>query len=433
MSPVLLACGSNGAGQLALGHTEDVSLFTACKVDPSCGTITYIHDLVSAASHALLLASTTTEGVETEYKLLGAGTNTHGQLGLQCALSDGPQSETTFRPITLNRAACPDWVPVKIAATWTSSFVVYEHPETREQKVVACGSNDFGELGSTGASGVVTVDLQLAPGERIEHLAGGQRHIVAVISRGEAQHIIGWGAARRGELSATPLPLPAATAQGKGKGKAPARPASLPPTPILATPPGTRIKALSIGAAHSLALLSTGRVLAWGSDGKGQIAGLGHVAGARHLGAAWGSSYILDEGLWSQGANSHGQLLRTADGPGRLRVPLRAVPTALSAGSEHVLVAAREICVSDASDRSGTTTTTTATATAATTDGALPLSLYAGGWNEHGNLGLGDTIDRPRLTKVPNLDGAVIAMWTGCAASWIWLEPPTPRASAPAQ
>ena len=27
--------------------------------------------------------------------------------------------------------------------------------------------------------------------------------------------------------------------------------------------------------------------------------------------------------------------------------------------------------------------------------------LYSWGWNEHGNLGLGDKVDRAELTKVP--------------------------------
>jgi protein ATS1 len=404
MSRSIFACGSNGAGQLALGHIDDVSAFAQCKFDPSCGEIVDVHDLVSSASHSLLLV-TTSDG---DKKLLGAGTNTHNQLGPQCALKEGQVPATTFRPVSLRRFAdlTDEWVPTKIAATWTTTFVVYERSESEGVKVVACGSNDFGELGVAPGSAcgpVVVVDLGLQNGECIELLCGGQRHVVAVITQGDGntQRVVGWGAARRGELSATPLP--AAPVSAKGKGKAPARPSTLPPTSInLAIPPHCRITDISLGASHSLALLSNGRVLAWGNDGKGQITGLDSVSNVHQLGATWGGSYLLaDDGLRSQGSNTHSQLLREADRPDRALVPLDAKPTSLCTGTEHVLVLAK--------DPSATSFT--------------PDALYAGGWNEHGNLGLGDTDDRSRLVQVPKIEGQgrILGMWTGCAASWIWM------------
>jgi len=402
MSRSLLACGSNGAGQLALGHEEDVPMFTPCKFDPSCGQVTQIDDLVSAASHSLLLV-TTSDG---DRKLLGAGTNSHNQLGLQCALTDCQRAAPTFRPISLQRAAGlgDDWIPTKIAATWTTSFVLYSHPSTGEEKLVACGSNDFGELSvSPGSSDtIVVVNLGLRPDERVELLRGGQRHVIAVLSQNGSQRVVGWGAARRGELSA--IPLPAAPRSAKGKGKAPARPSTLTPTAVdLVIPPGSRIVDISLGASHSLALLSSGRVLAWGNDAKGQITGLDTVTGVRQIGATWGGSYLLtDEGILSQGSNTHGQLLRDAtDGDTHAPIPLEGTPTALCAGTEHLLVMARG------------------------TAPHMPESLHVGGWNEHGNLGLGDAVDRPRLVRIKNVHSKgerVVSMWAGCAASWIWLE-----------
>ncbi|KAL1409974.1 alpha tubulin suppressor [Vanrija albida] len=364
MPPALFACGSNGSGQLALGHEDDVSSLTRCAFHPSCPAASDIVDLVSAASHALLLVST-----ESGTRLLGAGTNTHGQLGRPCALSC-PAPASTFRPLSLGREAGlgDGWEPVRVAATWTTSFVVYERglSSGREQAVVSAGSNDFGELGSSSTSGPVLLDL-LKPGEHVEHLRGGQRHVIAVLSSGSGagrtQRVVGWGACRRGELDPSG-PKPTA----KGKGKAPAR--TSPPVAIaLPVPPGAKITELALGAAHSLALLSTGRVLAWGSDLKGQVGGLDAVSEATGVAATWGGSYVVAAGaLWSQGANTHGQLLRSST-EARARVALDA-PTTLVAGSEHVLVGTAE-------------------------------GLWTGGWNEHGNLGLGDQADRAELVQVP--------------------------------
>lgn len=388
MMAALFACGSNGSGQLALGHEDDVSVFTKCQFDPSCSDFTEIHDLVSAASHSLLLVK---DGDQT--KLLGAGTNTHGQLGLQCALSETQKAATTFRPVSIGRDAglSADWRPVKVAATWTTSFVVFTDSE--REVIVACGSNDFGELSVPPSStlGPVNVDVGMRPGEYVEHLRGGQRHVIVVISKGagseRTQRIVGWGASRRGELSAIPI-----DASAKGKGKA--RPSTMGPTEILLDiPTGVHIVDLSLGASHSLALLSDGHVLAWGSNAKGQTTGVSELANIRQACATWGGSYFRDESrIWSQGSNTHSQLLRAADTPDRGPVRLDASPSSLCAGTEHVLVLASN----------------------------GDPSLYSGGWNEHGNLALGDVDDRPRLVKV-DISGRPENMWAGCAASWVWI------------
>ena len=47
--------------------------------------------------------------------------------------------------------------------------------------------------------------------------------------------------------------------------------------------------------------------------------------------------------------------------------------------------------------------------------------LYAGGWNEHGNLGLGDEVDRVRMTGV-EVDARIRGVWAGCAATWVWAD-----------
>lgn len=399
-TPTLLACGSNGSGQLAIGHADDVSTFTKCEFDPSCPDIADVLDLVSTASHALLLV----RGSDGRNHLLGAGTNTHGQLGKQCAFAESSRPNTSFRPVSIARdAGYEDWTPVKIAATWTTSFVAFESPASgaegsgsakgdsnstaRTQVIVATGSNDFGELGD----GLV----RLKDGEYVEHLRGGQRHVIAVATTGTGptrkQRVIGWGASRRGELD------PTSAHPAKDKGKAKARPRTMLPADIaldLTSP----IIDIALGASHTLLLLADGRVLAWGNDLKGQIAGLDQATGVRAIGATWNGSYVLTDKLWSQGSNTHGQLLRPSTESGtepRAPIPFEGVDT-FAAGSEHILALARA-------------------------NGRGRTDLWVGGWNEHGNLGLGNTDDRPELVST-NLQAKRV--WAGCAASWALVDEP---------
>lgn len=213
--------------------------------------------------------------------------------------------------------------------------------------------------------------------------------------------------------------------RGKGKGKAAARPSTMPPTIIdLPIPSQTAIEQLSLGSSHSVALLSDGRCLAWGSNLKNQLA-ISNLPRVVQEGTSWGGSYFLapksavymstegdgdDQGeqrmeIWSVGSNTHSQLLRGPSSQNEElgRAHLDDTPRQLTVGSEHVMVICRSSAVKE--DK-----------------------LYVGGWNEHGNLGLGDQIDRPQLTPVDlssiyaGPPGKIEGCWAGCAASWIWVE-----------
>jgi protein ATS1 len=309
-----------------------------------------------------------------------------------------------------------------------------------EEILVSCGSNDFAELGqllsadgeSAASDFPTVVDLGLARGERVEMLRGGQRHVIAVISDGAVQRVVGWGANRKGELDTSALDItssrgrhdangtPEGTTEdgrvkGKGKagtaGKSTLRPPTLPPTALeLPISSGARIVDLRLGASHSLALLSDGSVLAWGSDTKGQISGIASLSDVSRIAATWGGSYFIRQArdgaeLLSQGANTYSQLLRPLGETGRdsVRLPPGAVAR-LAAGSEHML------------------------AQIETDSGGLRESeLYVGGWNEHGNLGLGDQKDRSGLVRVEQIAGGsethrIKGIWGGCGSSFVELE-----------
>ena len=348
------------------------------------------------------------------------GTNTLGQLGPRCALWEDVKPETSFKPVDLLGATgynSEEWTPVTIACTWTTSFVVYqrkaggvsqsgEQGAEREEIVLACGSNDFGELGHEPvleghASDLPTlIDLGLAPGETVKLLKGGQRHVIAIIHRPDGQRVIGWGSARKGELDPSHQPLSGHNTSTKGKGKGHAYPKTLPPTILdVEIPPALQVIDIAVGVSHTLLLLSDGSLRFWGSNTHGQITGLGDMLGVKQIGATWNGSYLLTEnGPRSQGSNNHGQLLR----PSTDISTSRSIPSPdglqlakLACGSEHVLLACK---------------------------GGQGDELWTGGWNEHGNLGLGDQVDRAGLERVELGSGVIKGVWAGCAASWVWMD-----------
>jgi len=427
----LYACGSNGAGQLSLHHHEDVSTLMPCEFHPSLSlpADAEIIDLVSSSTHSLLLVRAHDRNI-----LLGAGTNTLGQLGPRCALWDEVKPETRFKPVNLAGSAGlqGDWEPIKIAASWTTSFVVYRacsevdggsataaggsstNPDTAigtrgsREVLLACGSDDFGELGRGGprdkvsvtrpSDSPVEVDLGLEEGDAIDMLRAGQRHIVAVISGPNGQRMVGWGASRKGELDCR-----AGVRSIKAKGKTAYPPISAPVALELDFSGSQRIVDVRLGASHTVVLLSNGEMRAWGSDLKGQIDGLSATSGIRSIAATWGGSYVLDDAgrVWSQGSNTHGQLCRIAEMDPRTARG-EVAPGDVISGVEEIVTGSEHLM-----------------ALVSGQDGQR--QLYAGGWNEHGNLGVGDQVDRASLQQV-DVPGQIKRVWGGLAATWVWVE-----------
>ncbi|WWC71878.1 uncharacterized protein I206_105837 [Kwoniella pini CBS 10737] len=469
MPPRLLACGSNAASHLSINHPDDVSILTPTIYHPSLPSFSsesQILDLVSTSAHSLLLISPSSAGGDRPGKniLLGAGTNTFGQLGPRCALWNDIKPESKWKPLNLlNSAEIDDkeeWEPVKIAATWTTSFIVYQRSKSFkarqcessiggsglngkidpiedqkiEQIVISCGSNDFGELGSSSnfpltlnapseipisqASQKPTiVNLGLQPGERIELIKGGQRHVIVVIVNGDGkQRVMGWGASRKGELDAKTLSsclesdsssssmFYSNKGKGKGKGKAVSRSTSSPPIAIdLPISSKAKIVDISLGASHNLALLSDGTVMGWGNNLKNPITDVHTLRNIKSIATTWNGSYFLNDQneVFAQGSNTHSQLLRLgceeiSAKMGKIDIPLGWKVEKLVVGSEHLLLKLKR-------EETGGET------------------LWTGGWNEHGNLALGDNNDRPSLERV-DLQGKIKGLWGGCASTWVWID-----------
>jgi alpha-tubulin suppressor-like RCC1 family protein len=111
--------------------------------------------------------------------------------------------------------------------------------------VLAWGANADGELGNgTTASSDVPVRVRLPAGTRVTSVKAGCYDSLALTSAGQ---VLAWGKNEFGEL-------------GDGTRRSS-------PAPVrVALPSGTRVSAISAGCFFSLALTTTGRVLAWGRN-----------------------------------------------------------------------------------------------------------------------------------------------------------------------
>jgi len=140
---------------------------------------------------------------------------------------------------------------------------------TSSGAVFAWGYNTDGELGDGGtASSAVPVRVKLPPGTKVTAVAaGGPLTGVGVITAGPGHSlaltssgaVLAWGDNTDGELGDGGTASSAVPVQVK-------------------LPPGTKVTAVAAGALQSLALTSSGAVLAWGGNNFGQL-GDGSYAG----------------------------------------------------------------------------------------------------------------------------------------------------------
>jgi alpha-tubulin suppressor-like RCC1 family protein len=114
------------------------------------------------------------------------------------------------------------------------------------------GRNDMGQLGDgSTASRKLPVQAKIPAGITITSVRSGCRHTLALTSTGK---VLAWGDDNGGELGDNVQSLPNST------------------TPVtVRIPAGVKITAVRAGCAFSLALTSTGTVLAWGFNPSGQL------------------------------------------------------------------------------------------------------------------------------------------------------------------
>ncbi|KAG8732192.1 hypothetical protein FRC11_000078, partial [Ceratobasidium sp. 423] len=407
----LYAAGSNARGQLASADTEDQHQFSVCNFlstssssELPSGT-TRVLDLVCGSNHTLLLLD---RGSDAE--LWGCGDSSRGQL-----LALG--STLVFQHLSFDpaRYGLDGYKITGIAACWETSFVILTPPSTQSSEfkhspaksdvVISFGANDFGDRGgpARAAGDVTVVDFRdvSVPGivsARVRSIATGPHHVVFLLEDKDEpiSVVVGWGASRHGQLGTSTPTL--ATSAPKSKSKRPTRPGPVQtidkPT-IIATYEDRPVR-LAAGSQHTLILHQSGKITKLGSSRRGQLEIPDRIFKAPYIGCTWSASFVAsDDGqVEACGSSNHGQLGRGANSSAEFApVLLPGGASQLACGSEHALVVIGE-------------------------------EVWAWGWNEHGNLGVGHNEDSPKPVRVwpPTGDpirGKVVRVWAGCGTSWI--------------
>jgi alpha-tubulin suppressor-like RCC1 family protein len=249
------------------------------------------------------------------------GLNDHGQLG------DGTTTKSQVPVKVL--------LPAGTTVTAVSAGRFHSLALTSAGHVLAWGENLRGELGDgTKTDSNVPVRVKLPRGVKVVAISAGFGHSLAVTSSGQ---VFAWGNNQRGQL---------------GDGSTTDR-----LTPVrVHLPAGTKVTAVSAGAIFSLALTSTGRVLAWGLNHRGQL-GIG-VTRDRHIpvrvklprgvkvtgiaaGYTFGLAVTSSGRVFAWGNNDSGQLgIGTTFGsdiPVRVHLAAGTKVIAVAAGADHSL------------------------------------------------------------------------------------------------
>lgn len=294
------ALGSNGSGQLGIGHKEDVSVPKGIIIFKGDHTIK-VNQFKAGGNHTLLLSSGS---------LFTAGDKSSGA----CGLSGEGISDDHFTQIRLFHQGVPyDTKPIVFcAASWEASYIVQQDEHGVANQVYSFGTGIKGELGQgellfRSAKAQMIKDFP-PPGLGVADLAASVSHVVAVLSNGD---VYGWGNGRKGQL-------------GQPEG-------------IVYAP--RKIERIDFKVVHAVCgreftcLVGdpeSGRILVLGSDKSGVASSAPpEIPGWKDVGASWGSIFVLqqDSKLLSWGRDDHGQL-----------VPPGLPPlTQIAVGSEHVL------------------------------------------------------------------------------------------------
>ncbi|HLJ66930.1 MAG TPA: hypothetical protein VKX16_06185 [Chloroflexota bacterium] len=223
----VLAWGWNITGQLGNGSTGDSDVPVHMHLPGG----TKVIGIAAGFAHSLAVTSTGA--------VFSCGKNRDGELG------NGELGDSRDRDVPVQVR-----LPAGTKATAVSAGAGHSLALTSTGAVLAWGLNNEGQLGNggTGTSGV-PLNVKLPGGARVTAVAAGALHSLALTSNGA---VFAWGYNNDGEL-------------GNG-GKA----FSTVPVKVK-LPAGTRVTAIAAGAYDSLALTSTGAVFAWGYNRQGEL------------------------------------------------------------------------------------------------------------------------------------------------------------------
>jgi protein ATS1 len=176
---MLFALGSNGSGQLGIGHKEDMHKPTRCHLPQNFNSTTIL-SIAAGGNHTLL----TSPGL-----LHAAGEAADSRYPLVRKYTEATETGR-FRLAAMSVKLC--------SATWEASTWVDDM-----DRVFTCGSGNRGELGH--GEGIISLPeprfiKDFPPSELEEQIvdfSGSMSHTVAVLFNGD---VYGWGAGRKGQL-----------------------------------------------------------------------------------------------------------------------------------------------------------------------------------------------------------------------------------------
>ncbi|KAB8299753.1 hypothetical protein EYC80_000006 [Monilinia laxa] len=306
---IIYAIGSNGSGQLGIGHKEDVSVPKPALFDDDIPQ--EVQQIRAGGNHTLILS--------TAGKLYCSGDSSYGACGLTPELHP---AESKFRRVKLSDSSSINEAPVVIcAATWESSIIVQEDEGGHARKVYCFGTGNKGELGLGEllfrSSKPQLIENFPPAGLHVVNLATSVSHVVAVLNNGDAY---GWGNGRKGQLG---------------------QPEGVVYSPRKIEDVGFKVVRVICGREFTclLAESSSGQHQILGSD-KWNIRSSApeKISGWADAGSTWGSILLLqsNRALMSWGRDDHGQLA-----PSQLP-PVRQI----AIGSEHglALTTEGEVC-----------------------------------------------------------------------------------------
>ncbi|CAG8890830.1 unnamed protein product [Penicillium egyptiacum] len=452
----LFAFGSNGSGQLGIGHEEDVSTPTQClfeQPETSQGShITTIENtdltdeseiitIAAGGNHTLFL---TTNG-----SIYASGCNADGRCGPHSATKNIKEHESDsngnilrFRRMIISDSVSNTEISKfkHVSATWEGTIAVASVPRSSdnvdhghipdtEDRVFVFGSSPKGELGlgqNIPAPGACIPSFP-PPDLKITALTSGMAHSAAVLSNGD---VYGWGAARKGQLgrenreariaySPVRISVPffaEAVACGReftvvsGRGRF-----------VVLGDRGNRWCILNIPESLSLRAGHVGDHLQ--DDEQGDYGSCGGTIPYRYTGirASWHGVYVhaapelgpVEPSISNEALCTRSRSVAQTDSDsdfvggsivawgrndrGQLPPPGLPTPAKLAVGSEHAL--------------------------ALLGDGRVA----AFGWGEHGNCGpdtdsqgnVSGTYNVISLPEAMGADGKVVGVGAGCATSWM--------------
>lgn len=301
----IYAIGSNGSGQLGIGHKEDVSVPKPVIFD---GDIPAgVKQIRAGGNHTLILSTTS--------KIYCSGDSSYGACGIT---PESLPTKSKFRRVKLSDSSLINDAHVMFCgATWESSIIVQGDEDGHATKVYCFGTGNKGELGLGKflfrSSKPQLIENFPPAGLNVVDLATSVSHAVVVLSNGDAY---GWGSGRKGQLG-----------QPEGMVYSPRK------------IEGLDFKVVRAICGREFTCLleesSTGQHKILGSD-KWEVSSSApkEISGWTDVGSTWGSILLLQNNktLMSWGRNDHGQLA-----PSQLPSVCQ-----IAIGSEHCLALTTE-------------------------------------------------------------------------------------------